>query len=164
MEQSRSEMLRQALMAMMPGLRGYARALTRDTHAADDLVQEAVMRALAAEVQWQDGTEPRPWVFTILRNAWLGGLRQARNGRRAATENAHASADHAAETQSGQAALHELSVAMDRLPATQREALMLVGAQGLSTAEAAAICGVAEGTIKARVSHGRRSLRIALGH
>ncbi len=147
---------------MLPGLRGYARALTRDTHAADDLVQQTVMRALAAETQWQQGTNARPWVFTILRNAWLGGLRLARQSRRAAAEAAQAGHDHAAEEQSGQAAMRELARAMDDLPAAQREALILVGAQGLSIEEAAAICGVAAGTIKARISRARHALRTKL--
>lgn len=162
MKPDRSALLRVSLLAMLPGLRGYARALARDTHAADDLVQQAVLRALAAEAQWQEGTDARPWVFTILRNAWLGGLRQARQGRRAAAAAAQAGDTHVHEAQSGQAALRELAQAMDDLPAPQREALILVGGQGLSIEEAAAICGVATGTIKARISRGRQALRARL--
>lgn len=166
MDTGRSALLREQLLTMLPSLRGYARALARDSHAADDLVQQAVMHALTAEAQWEEGDNARPWVFTILRNAWLGGLREARR-----TVD-HAAQTHAAEAQTGQAqtgqaqtgqaALRELSRAMDDLPAPQREALVLVGAQGLSIAEAAAICGVAPGTIKARISRGRQALRARL--
>lgn len=152
---------RAGLLATVPSLRGYARGLTRSVQGADDLVQETVMRALAAEAQWQPGTELRAWLFTILRHAWLGGLRRAAKERR--TDDAAAPPESHAESQSGHEALRRLDIAMSRLPPAQREALLLVAAQGMSMAEAAAICGVAEGSMKARVSRGRAALRTMLG-
>ncbi len=152
---------RAGLLATIPSLRGYARGLTRSLQGADDLVQETVMRALAAEAQWQPGTELRAWLFTILRHAWLGGLRRAARQRRA--DEAAPPPQVQAEAQTGHEALRRLDLAMARLPPTQREALLLVAAQGMSMAEAAAICGVAEGSMKARVSRGRAALRTMLG-
>lgn len=148
--------LREALPGLLPALRAYARALSRDSHHADDLVQEAILKALAAEAQWQEGTDARAWIFTILRRCWLTGLRRARW---------EAPLDEAAEARTpepGETSLSELARAMDALPAVQREALMLVAAQGLSIAQAAIICEVAPGTIKARISRGRMALRARL--
>ena len=150
--------MRAAMPALLPSLRGYARALCRDAQAADDLVQDTILRALAAEIQWQPGTNLRAWLFTILRNAWLSGLRRRRESE--LTEG-HTLA--AAAPQMGRMELADLAAAMAQLPAVQREALTLVGAQGFSVAEAAEICAVPEGTIKARMSRGRDKLRRLLG-
>ena len=142
----------------MPGLlgplRAHARALSRDATLADDLVQETILRALRAEAQFVPGTSPRAWLFTILRNAWLEGLRRHRH------EVGEALAEAAQPAiQPGRDALRGLQVAMAQLPLAQREALLLVGAQGMTMAEAAQVCGVPEGTIKARLSRGRARLR-----
>ncbi len=147
--------LRAALPPCLPALRSHARALCRDRAAADDLVQDTILRALAAEEQWQPGTDLRAWLFTIQRNSWLGGLR--RRGREA--RHAAAAPPPPSSHQPDTLAVRDLAAAMDRLPAVQREALMLVGGQGMDVLEAAAICGVAPGTIKARLSRGRASLR-----
>ena len=148
--------LRDALPGLVPSLRAYARSLSRNPHHADDLVQEALTKALSAEAQWQEGTDARAWVFTILRRCWLMGLRRGK--REMPWDEARYATTAAAEKLS----LTDLARAMDALPAVQREALMLVAAQGMSIAEAAAICDVAQGTIKARISRGRAALRILL--
>jgi RNA polymerase sigma-70 factor (ECF subfamily) len=157
---------RDALARLIPALRGYARALARSHDAADDLVQEAILRALAAERQFIPQSDLRAWVFTILRHAWLGGLR--RGGREARAHEGwrqevisegSIGAGDAADARLG---LNRLAVAMRSLPPLQREALLLVGAQGLAAAEAARIAGVAEGTIRARVSRARAALKRAL--
>jgi RNA polymerase sigma-70 factor (ECF subfamily) len=147
--------LRDALPHVLPALRSHARALCRDRGAADDLVQDTILLALAAESQWLPGTDLRAWLFTIQRHAWLGGLRRRKR-----------EALHAAEAtpppdsrQPDTLALRDLDAAMATLPAVQREALILVGGQGLDIAVAARICGVAPGTIKARLSRARSTLR-----
>ena len=147
--------LRDALPQLLPALRSYARALCRDRSAADDLVQETVLRALAAEAQWQADTNLRAWLFTIQRNAWLAGRR--RHGVEARYRDVVAS--EPTVNQPDQGSVRDLQTALEALPAVQREALTLVGGQGMSLAEAAEVCGVPVGTIKARISRGRATLR-----
>lgn len=148
--------IRRQLPALMAALRSFARALARDNALADDLVQETILLALRAEAQWDPETPLRAWLFTILRHAWLA---HARKRSREAARHAQMHPETAAPArQHESSAVAELERAMASLPPSQREALVLVGAQGLSTAEAALICGVPEGTIKARVSRARASL------
>lgn len=150
-----SKSLRDSLPQILPALRSYARALCRDRSAADDLVQETVLRALAAEAQWQPGTSLRAWLFTIQRNAWLAGMRR----RGVESRYMDQVASNPVSLQPDHGAVRDLNAALLALPASQREALTLVGGQGMSLAEAAAVCGVPIGTIKARISRGRAALR-----
>lgn len=152
--------IRTDLPRLLPALRAYGRALCRNPQQADDLVQETILRALRAEGQFEPGTELRAWLFTILRNCWLGQLRRAGRERRAM--EAQRPEEQAGPSQGDRLALGELARAMDALPVAQREALILVGAEGMTTAQAAAVVGVPEGTIKARVSRARNALRAML--
>ena len=154
--------IRHELPGLLPALRAYARALSRHAAQADDLVQEAVLRALRAEAQFEPWTELRAWMFTILRNCWLGQVRKAGRERRAVEAQGHGQEAAGPASQGDRLEVAELARAMAALPVTQREALMLVGAQGMTTSQAAAVVGVPEGTIKARVSRGRNALRAAL--
>lgn len=147
--------LRVLLPQLLPALRSYARALCRDPSAADDLVQETVLRALRAEEQWRADSNLRAWLFTIQRNAWLAGLRRTGVERRYMEQIA----SEPTVSQPDRGAVRDLNTALLALPAVQREALTLVGGQGMSLAEAAAVCGVPIGTIKARISRGRAELR-----
>jgi RNA polymerase sigma factor (sigma-70 family) len=149
--------LRQELAALLPELRGFARFLVREPTGADDLVQDTLLRALAALNQFQPGTSLRAWLFTILRNAFYEQVRRQRREQNALrkdfpTDNA------GAPQQLSHADLHELDALLWRLPPSLREALVLVGARELSHEEAAAICGVPVGTMKARVSRARAKL------
>ena len=155
--------LKAELSALVPELRAFARFLVRDRSAADDLVQDTVVRALGAISQFVPGSNLRGWLFTIQRNLHYEQARRRRTEQRvladtSSIEHAHGPAQH------GQAALSELQRHMWTLPGALREALVLVGAQGLSYEEAAVICGVAEGTMKARVSRARQRLADRLGH
>jgi RNA polymerase sigma-70 factor (ECF subfamily) len=149
--------LRYEVAALVPELRAFARFLVRDRIAADDLVQDAIVRGLDALGQFAPGTNLRNWLFAILRNTHYEQARRRRTEQRVLAENLPSDEGHAAP-QHGQAALAELQRFLWALPATLREALVLVGAQGLSYAEAASICGIPEGTMKARVSRGRQQL------
>jgi RNA polymerase sigma-70 factor (ECF subfamily) len=153
--------LRGSLVGLLPDLRAYARFLVRDPSRADDLVQEAALRALASAAQFESGTSLKAWVFTIQRNLFL---QQTRSRRR---EDAALAAQHATSTeQSSQppaGEIAELGRMLETLPATLREALVLVGAGELSHEEAAEICGVAVGTMRARVSRARARLALAYG-
>lgn len=150
--------LRTQMTVLLPELRGFARFLVRDRSEADDLVQEAVVRALAAFDQFQPGTSMKSWLFTILRNAFFEQARRRRT-ERAALERV-GPADHAhTSDQDSRAALSDLQRRLWDLPPLLREALVLVGAQELSYEEASEICGVPVGTVKARVSRARTQLR-----
>ncbi len=149
--------LQREIGALLPELRGFARFLARDRVAADDLVQDTVVRAFNALDQFQAGTNLKAWLFTILRNHFYEQLRRAR--RETAVMSAYAETDIAPQpSQQARSELADLQVLIFRLPPLLREALILVGAQGLSHEEAAAICAVPVGTMKARLSRARAQL------
>jgi RNA polymerase sigma-70 factor (ECF subfamily) len=148
--------LRQQMPAVLPDLRAFARFLARDRGAADDLVQDTVARALAAADQFQDGSNVKAWLFTILRNIFYEQARRRRREARAIETQFALRADEAPSV--SRADIAELGTMLWRLPPLLREALVLVGAQGLSYEEAAAICGTPVGTMKARVSRARSQL------
>lgn len=145
------------MIALLPDLRGYARFLCRDTARADDLVQDAVVRALAAIGQFQADSSMRAWLFTILRNVFFEQSRR-RKTERSVIERSPPPEASVAPAQSGQLDLADLDRVLFTLPPLLREALLLVGVQGLDYAEAAAICGSPVGTVKARVSRARSEL------
>lgn len=151
------------LEAQIPRLRRYARALTRDAHRADDLVQDTLVRALAKQDLWEPGTNLRAWLFTLMHNHYVNDLRRdKRSAGAVAIEEVSASliaiADPTASRQ-----LHELERALGQLPAEQREVILLVGLEGLSYEDAAAILAVPIGTVRSRLSRGREALRRQLG-
>lgn len=148
---------RAELIGLLPQLRAFARFLARDAAAADDLVQETTLRALAAWRQFAPGTNLRAWLFTIQRNLFRQGLRRQRASDEAAPEQG------TPPGQEAHMAMGELDRALRRLPPAQREAILLVGAQGFSYEDAAMICGTATGTMKARVSRARTALALMLG-
>ena len=141
----------------MPGLRAFAISLCGNVDRADDLVQEALLRALANIHSFQPGTNMSAWLFTILRNHFRSEYRK----RRREVEDADG---HYAESltshpeQQGHLELTEFRTALNKLPDEQREALILVGASGFSYEEAAEICGCAIGTVKSRVNRARTRL------
>ncbi len=149
--------LRRELIALLPDMRAFARFLVRDQGGADDLVQETVVRALAALAQFQPGTSLKAWVFTIERNAfWEQGRRRGREQR--ALRERFAEEEASGPPQESRTDLSDLNRVLFLLPPLLREALVLVGAQELSHEAAAAICGVPVGTMRARVSRARSRL------
>ena len=149
------------LLLLIPKLRGYARQLVRDRHDADDLVQDVVVRALGAKERFELGTNMRAWLFTILRNTWYTTVGKRR--REVPDEDGHfADTLTAAPNQEWQCELSSLKAALDQLPPEHREAIIMVGAAGLSYEEAAEISGCALGTIKSRVNRARNRLARAL--
>lgn len=153
---------RRGMTLLLPQLRAYARFLTHHPQEADDLVQEAVLRALGSLAQYQRGTSLRAWLFTIQRNVFY-----EQNRRRSTERTVLARSDRADSSAGPPQAVHmdlmDLNREMFALPPLLREALVLVGAQGLSYEDAAAICGVPVGTMKARVSRGRSVLTRRMG-
>jgi RNA polymerase sigma-70 factor, ECF subfamily len=155
--------IRSRLVVEIPRLRRYARALTRDVTAADDLVQDCLMRAVSKSHLWQEGTDLRAWLFTILHNEFVNDVRRAAlKGRTMAlgdTESETATTLTSAPNQDKRLELRDLERALAKLPDEQRSALLLVGMEGMNYDEAAAILGVAVGTIRSRLSRGREALR-----
>jgi RNA polymerase sigma factor (sigma-70 family) len=148
---------KQELAAVLPHLRAFGRSLSGNRDLADDLVQETMLKAWAARSRFQAGTNMRAWTFIILRNHFLSQMR--RNRFRGEWDDLVAERLLAAPAgQEKQIELADLQRALQLLPPSQREALILVGAGGFAYEEAAEICAVAVGTIKSRVARGRAAL------
>jgi RNA polymerase sigma-70 factor (ECF subfamily) len=150
------------VLKSLPHLRAFAMTLARDRTWADDLVQDAVMKALAAEDSFQRGTNFRAWIFTILRNHYLNEVRRPRY-RDAPIEETSEAALAVAPRQESRADMSDLRRALDELSDEHREIIVLIGINGFSYQEAAAICGCAVGTVRSRLSRAREELRRHLG-
>ena len=148
---------REELVEHLPALRAFALSLTRNSSAADDLVQDTIEKAWTNIEKFQPGTNMRAWLFTIQRNTFYSDRRKAKfevpdvDGQFAAGLSEKPAHD-------GRLAFNDFKVAFAKLPDEQREALMLVGASGFSYEEAADMCKCAVGTIKSRANRGRRRL------
>lgn len=147
------------LEEQIPRLRRYARALTRHTERADDLVQDTMVRAITKQHLWQAGTNLRAWLFTLMHNQNVNDVRHGvREGPTIDVEEMSnvlaATTDPTALRQ-----LCELDQALSRLVQEQRQAILLVGLEEFSYEETAAILNVPVGTIRSRLSRGRDQLR-----
>ncbi len=151
--------VRRDLTALLPELRAYARFLVRDRSKSDDLVQDTIVRALASLSQFQPETSLKAWVFTILRNAFYEQAR--RRKREEAALARHGGGGERLQQHHGEIA--DMSRMLWALPPLLREALVLVGAQELTHEEAAVVCNVPVGTMRARVSRARGKLAEAFG-
>lgn len=149
------------LTGVIPHLRAFARGLCGRPDLADDLVQEALLKAWAAQERFEPGTSMRAWTFVILRNAYLTDMR--RNRFRGDYDEAVAERILVAPAaQEGPMHLSDMHRALLTLPPERREALLLVGAGGFSYEEASKICGCAVGTIKSRVGRARAALTLMI--
>lgn len=152
-----AEAFREQLLAVIPALRGFARGLCGNRELADDMAQDAMMRAWAAQASFQPGTNFRAWIFMILRNQFYTTIR--RNSRMVSWDPEVAERVLVAQAaQQDGLNLQDVQTAMQKLPAEQREVLILIGANGLSYEEAAEVMGCAIGTIKSRLARGRTAL------
>lgn len=142
----------------IPALRRYARALTRNVDAADDLVQDCLERAIRKRALWRPHGALRPWLFKILVNVHRNDRRRAVRAPRPAPDTAVVEAG-APPPQPDRLALAEVTRAIDALPAGQREALLLVALEGMSYADAARALGIPNGTLMSRLARARASLR-----
>jgi len=157
-QQDRDKAFKGELVALIPHLRAFARTLCGDPTAADDLAQDAMLKAWDARESFEMGTNMKAWTFMILRNQFYSekrrSWRQSQLDQEAAERTLVAVDDPEAPV-----ALDELRQGLAMLPIEQREALILVGAGGFAYEEAAAICDCAVGTVKSRVSRARRALQ-----
>lgn len=149
------------LVRLIPQLRAFARTLCGNPTAADDLAQDAMVKAWDARASFQMGTNMKAWTFMILRNQFYSEKRRSWRSTQLDQEAAERTLV-AVDDPEAPVALDELRLGLAMLPAEQREALVLVGAGGFAYDEAADICGCAVGTVKSRVSRARRALHAIL--
>jgi len=148
---------RDDVVGLIPALRAFAWSLSHNGSDADDLVQDTLIKAWSHRDKFEPGTNLRAWLFTILRNTYYTAVLRRRREVRDETGE-YAGSLRTPATQDWSVAMHALQAALQKLPAEHREALILVGAAGLSYEEAAEICGCALGTIKSRVNRARARL------
>ena len=154
--------MRDLLLGAIPALRAFAFSLTYNLDRSDDLVQDTLVRAWTKADSFQRGTNLTAWLFTILRNLFYSEQRKRKREVEDA-DGVHAARLTSLPEQEIRVEMREFQEALDGLPLSQREALVLVGAQSFTYEEAAAICGVAVGTMKSRVSRARGRLIETLG-
>ena len=145
------------LTALIPQMRAFARSLCRDATAADDLAQDALLKAWNNRASFEPGTNMKAWTFMILRNQFYSDKRRSWRSSQLDPEVAERTLE-AASNPMASLELDEVRRALACLPDDQREALILIGAGGLSYEEVSEICGCAIGTIKSRVSRARDRL------
>ena len=145
----------------IPRLRRYARALTRNTAKADDLVQSSLVRALEKQHLWQPGSNLRAWLFTILHNQHVNEVRQLlRQGSLGSVEEAEPVYVEPVADASLQ--LRDLQRAINTLSHEQREVLLLVGLEGMRYEQVATILDIPVGTVRSRLSRARTTLRLLM--
>lgn len=150
-----------AVTAEIPRLRRFARVLAKRADIADDLVQETLVRAIAAQAQFATGTNLRAWLFTILRHARAAAIRRDSRSPIMPFEDVREPAVSGGQEE--RQAMRDLSSAFARLPKAQQEALWLIVVEGLDYAEAARILEVPQGTLRSRLSRARDALRLGIG-
>ncbi|QYK43662.1 MAG: RNA polymerase sigma factor [Paracoccaceae bacterium] len=153
---------RDAIADHIPALRAFAMSLTRNHAAADDLVQDTIVKAWTRFDKFSLGTDLKAWLFTILRNTFFSDRRKL--GREVSDPDGfHAGSLSEKPHHDSRLAMGEFMRAFHQLSAEHREVLILVGANGYSYEEAAAMMGVARGTVKSRASRARVRLCEILG-
>jgi RNA polymerase sigma-70 factor (ECF subfamily) len=152
---------RAELIAILPRLRRYARLLTGDRNRADDLVQDALERALARESTFHSGGNLRAWMFSLMHNLFVDGIRS----REAIDWSADVGElpEPVAPQQSDPAAMRDIHAALEKLPAEQREVLLLVAIEGMRYREAAEVLSVPVGTVMSRLARAREKMQELLG-
>ena len=152
-----ADSFKDSLVAEIPNLRAFAASLSGSVTLADDIVQDTLLRAWSNSDKFQEGTNLRAWLFTILRNTYYSHYRK-RAREVQDTDGIYASRLSVPGDQVSHLELADFRKALAKLPPEQREALTMIGATGLSYEEAAEICGVAIGTIKSRLNRARTKL------
>jgi RNA polymerase sigma-70 factor (ECF subfamily) len=147
-----------AIEENIPRLRRYARALTGSREAADDLVQDTLERALSRARLFRPGASARPWLFSIMHNLFVNQVRSAA-ARRSAPSDGDPPEPVSHESAQDGLAVRDIARALERLPAEQREVLLLVALEDLSYRETASVVGVPVGTVMSRLARGRERLR-----
>jgi RNA polymerase sigma-70 factor (ECF subfamily) len=149
-----------AILAEIPRLRRYARALLRDRDAADDLVQDSLERALTRLDSWRTGENPRRWLFTIMHHLFVDQMRKVnRRGGNTTLPPEAAEGLATAVSQQDSFAVRDILDALEAISPERRAAILTVAVEGFSYAEAANILGIPAGTLMSRIARGREELR-----
>jgi RNA polymerase sigma-70 factor (ECF subfamily) len=150
------------MIAQLPALRAFSRSLCGRQGIADDMAQNTLLNAWRARDRFEPGSNMKAWLFAILRNEFYSHARRA--WRQTHYDAAQSESIPAApDEQQWSMELGDMARALRKLPDTQREALILVAAGGISYEEAAKICDVAVGTVKSRVARARAALTALMG-
>ena len=155
-------MNRQSIVDQIPALRRYARVLTGDTWAADDLVQDTLERACSKWRLWSVGSDLRAWLFTVMHNLFANQMRRATRQGRSSTVDIDDVAHELVAPDANLAQALDLQRCLLRLPQDQRAVLLLVSLEDMSYAEVAQITGVPIGTVMSRLSRARSRLQAML--
>jgi RNA polymerase sigma-70 factor, ECF subfamily len=150
------------VQALIPRLRRYARALTGSRDAADDLTQDTLERAWGKRALWRPGTNLRAWLFTVMHNIHVNGLKGARRTEASGGDAEEEPLPAASSSVETGIVLGELRAALAALPDDQRVIVLLVGLEQLSYAETAEVLGIPVGTVMSRLARGRERLRTLL--
>jgi RNA polymerase sigma factor (sigma-70 family) len=150
----------QQLLTWVPRLRRYARALAGNRDDADDLVQDTLERAWARSALWRSVADMRGWLFGIMHNLHVDGVRRPRVATQAIDDDTPELA--APPTQGDRLAVLDLQAALDALPIEQKEILLLVALEDMAYADIAQTLGIPIGTVMSRLSRGRLRLRALL--
>ena len=147
----------QQLLTWLPRLRRYARALVNNRDDADDLVQDTLERAWAKAGLWQGVSDMRAWLFSIMHNLHVDGVRRPK--LHTVTMDDDTPEVPVAATQGERLAVLDLQAALDLLPVEQKEILLLVALEDMAYADVAQALGIPIGTVMSRLSRGRERLR-----
>ena len=147
----------ETLLMWVPRLRRYARALLNNREDADDLVQDTLERAWAKSAMWQSVTDMRAWLFGVMHNLHIDGIRRPKLHTVVLDDDTPEIP--VPSTQGDRLAVIDLQAALERLPAEQREVILLISLEDLTYAEVAATLGIPIGSVMSRLSRGRERLR-----
>jgi len=144
------------LKQQIPNLRRYARALTKNATCADDLVQDCLERGWNKRNSWAPGSNLRAWLFTIMHNLYVNGIRRQQMHQNFLDESTTSQIAHDNDKSY---LVRDLEVCLSRLKPEYREVIILAGLENLSYKEIALITDTPIGTVMSRLSRGREELR-----
>lgn len=153
------------LAALLPRLRRFAHALSRDASDADDLTQATIERALRSKAQWEPGTKLGSWCYGIMRNLWIdtARARTRKNAREASEEEGLSVGEDPRPRIEAAVDLHRVMAAMSKLPDEQREVVALILVEGFGYREVSEMLGLPIGTVSSRLVRGRIALLAMVG-
>ena len=153
------------LAALLPRLRRFAHALSRNSADADDLTQAAIERALRSRDQWQPGTRLDSWSYRIMRNLWIdmGRAQSRRTAREVPEEEGLSVGEDPRDAMDAAVDLKRIMQGMARLPDEQREVVALILVEGFGYREVSEMLGLPIGTVSSRLVRGRTALLAMVG-
>ena len=155
---------KQQVLEHIPALRRYARALTSDVNRADDLVQDCLERAIQRFHLYQNGTNLKAWLFTIMHNVFVNSVRKnCSEPNFVSYEHISASLSHSS-TIDDDATMRDLNCALTKLPTDQKDVLLLVGLEGFGYKEVSNMLDIPLGTVMSRLHRAREKLRQQMYH